>query len=132
MRRTLIQPTFLLLMGLLAAIALCFLLLWGCWQYWQWWERESKPRVNVSDFRANVMSELPNGSSRAEVTNWLSKRGMAQFEFVDNDGSLGIESWIQNSGAPIETMGIRDIRIRLIFDNKGLLTCVTVQEEDRF
>jgi hypothetical protein len=91
------------------------------------------PRVKVADLEQKIDRELPVGSRKQDVVTWLRDRSMAVHESSDQYGQFVIESWINDSGPRAEhPFGIRDIRIRFIFDNKESLVKVTVQEEDRF
>lgn len=111
----LIMAVFAIILVFVLAVRLCILM--------------NVPRVSVTALRSQIQAELPIGTPRPEVEQWLGKRG-----FFWNDLGEGPENKVVGLGGRIadiyrmEFMSITYIRFYFLFDGDGKLESWSVEQ----
>jgi hypothetical protein len=91
------------------------------------------PRVSASRLRQEVEEQLPLGTPRKDVEDWLKARGIAYTGIIDRTfREVGIGGWVYNTGprVPLELVstGPTAIHMAFYFDEQGRLRRLYVED----
>src|SRR5262245_55371188 len=87
------------------------------------------PRVSADALRFQVARELPAGTSRAAVEDWLTRQGLKfdRLSEVGDDRPVGIECIIEGVYR-VSLLGRTDIDLYFYFDADDRLLSVNIEE----